>query len=266
MNCIQRTLGFLFFFSVLLSLSPAESNTTPKNELAPPLAIQIEVAQPDPRDSSMPVLINLQNRSASEEIKSVRIEVWEQNLKRGEREFDTLEPGRVVSAKFEVPRTASDMYFSATYTWREQQHTVLQAIDRAPMSKPDSMWPVLLPAIGTLVGGIFGAWLINLFTEHREQARARFEWSKMLFEKYEKGYRDFLRNWQGSTNRVVLETQFAALQENSLVPRAITELYKNTVSTLENAASGDEEKERSCSALQQAIDRFLQEPWYFAPR
>jgi hypothetical protein len=179
-----------------------------------------------------------------------------------EKNVNVLQAGQTLAERFVISSRASNLYLTVHYKWNNQEHSLARAVTRRDLPVPPSMWPILLPVLSSLIGATLGAWLVSFFSSKRERSRARFEWSKMLFEKYEKSYREFLRNWGNSISPMVLRTQFETLESTSLVPNSIRDMYDKTLMTLSSDGASDVEKHLASSNLRQTVARFMEQPWY----
>jgi hypothetical protein len=228
-----------------------------------PLDIQSSLTQPSGNDQSFPFLLTLHNQSTSETITNIAIRIEERTVVIDTQSIDMLLPGQSTYLKFEVPIKASCPYLSTSYNFKNNQNSLARAIDLTTLSKDVNAWSQVISPLLSIFGIITGAWLVHLFTKWRDRQRALFDWSKMLFERYEKAYRDFLTGWGGIPSATVLETQFKILQHDSLVPSRIINEYNKTFSVLSHSQNSEAIKLESCQIFQEAINRFLSQPWFF---
>jgi hypothetical protein len=229
---------------------------------APSIEFAVESTQPSQRDTIMFLLISLRNIEMERSIENVSIRLFQNGSEQRKEVFDKLLAGQAVSVQLPIPRDWTNTFYTIQYKTTNGMQSVTRAFNMPRQINKDSMLPMLIPVLSGLVGAIVGAWVVNFFTNRRERARYQFEWSKMLFEKYEKAYRDFLRNWRGTQSVLVLQTQFSSLQENSIVPRNMINLYDEVVSILKSSTSTQRDKEGACSRLMDGVHEFIKRPWH----
>ena len=255
--CILLSLAFL--------LCSGASNKTDTDEQSQ-LDVRLEVTQPIEGDQSNFVLATLHNSFTASALTDLGMQLYAGNVVLEEATLATLRSGQYYSARFSLPINQSNPSLLINYKVNDQSHSVVRAIVRPPITKKDTLWPTILPVISGLIGTLVGAWVANCFASRREEERARFEWSKVLFEKYEKAYRDFLRKWGMSTSSRVLTTQFDLFQENALVPLEIRDAFERTYIILSNSSATVDEKQVSCANLYQTVERFIRETWHQASK
>jgi hypothetical protein len=261
---MKQVLVLFFYFLYLYNWGQASpsSASIQASEMLSPMQLQLEVAQPSKTDKTLLALITLCNKNASIVITDIDVQIMAGDTILTTSQVAKLEGGQAWAGSFRIPSTEGNSYLFVKYKYNNQDHSLARAILHPTSAKKDTIWPTLIPVISSLVGAILGAWLLNYYTSQRERSRARFEWSKMLFEKYELAYRDFLRGWANSPIPLVLETQFNALQDNSLVPPSIITAYNGTFALLSDDNVSDLEKQKACDRLRESVDHFMREPWY----
>src|SRR6185503_14639352 len=206
-------------------------------------ALQLEVTQRSKDLENNLVLITLTNESDSPATKTT-CELWSSDVNRIDvGSIETLAPGQSSAEKLNLPPHVVNPYLKITYTFENQEHSIMQSIIR-PKLEPAERSSLLIPILTGIFnvctafgGALIGAWIVNKYTQSREMAKNKFEWSKMLFEKYEGAYRTFLKGWDGSPSSIVLESQFDTMRSNSLVPVAIEKAYDELLAALKSSSS-----------------------------
>lgn len=226
---------------------------------AEPLELGVQTVDGD-RGRFHAVLVTLHNSNSNTPFENLVV-----ILHRGSAIEEARRLGRLNSAQsmvqiFAVPIAADGTYVTATYSAEHVAQSNEQVA--VPPAASDVTWlPMLLPIVGTISGAVVGALLLHIFTSYREHARAGIEWQRMLFDKYENSYVRFLHNWDSSASASVLATQFRELHALSLVPGAIVEAYRETISILENDASSPDTRNLAAVKFRGKIEAFLRCPW-----
>ena len=240
---------------LMVGVASAQSNMLPV-----PLEVRPEVAQTVEANKPFTVFVTLHNQSPSAQLTNVVVTVGSYGMAELQGDTFDLQPGQTRVVRLDVAATESNPYVLTSFRWNNQEHSLATTVTR-PVSAA-SLWPMLLPVISTLVGGILGAWLVNSFTGHRERARANFEWSKMLFEKYEAAFRGFLRGWQDLSSAVSLKTEFDNLIRDSYVPLRIRENYAVAMAALSDAARSNDQKRQAGEEFRDIVESFMKGPSY----
>lgn len=231
-----------------------------QNTIPIPIEVKTEVAQSARPSIPVKVLVTLHNQSPSAELTNVVVKLDGAGLAPLQSPPLGLKPGQVTLETYDVQPTEDNLYVVVSFEWNNQAHSLATTVAR-PIPAA-SVWPTVLPVIGTLLGGILGAWLVNFFTQRRERARASFEWSKMLFEKYEGSFRAFLASWQDLSSTVALQTEFKNLVQNAYVPKSVRNGYTQTITVLSDESKQIAEKNQAGREFKELIERFLSSPLY----
>lgn len=269
-----RAVATLLYAAVFL-LGVGDAADAPKqqaDELSPPLVVGAEVAQRSGAGRPSLFVVTLFNKSAREPVTEVNLSLGAQGAGAAEQPLGDLAPGQSLAYSSEVGAAAEGPFVRVRYKWRDREHSVARALIRPPVEKGESALPFVLPILTAMLaaafgigGTLLGARITNSYAEKREAARSSYEWSKMLFEKYEAAYRDFLYNWGGSTDPDFLRTNFNQLRRDSLVPQSIADAYAAAAA----AFSGDQpkgEREQAGVLLRRAVEDFMKRPWYGDPQ
>ncbi len=204
------------------------------------------------------LLVNLHNASISGEITDVKVSV--RNAAGQElttTEIGVLRAGQSVVKEFALPFSLDDCYIVTSFRLRGLENAVAQGIPTTPKA---SFGASSIAPLASLLGVFLGAALAHVFVTKQAVTRAGFEWSKMLFERYESAYRQFLATWGGVPSAVLLEGQFSTLRANALVPLTTIRLYEKAISILRSGASATD-KQNACDQLVAGIHSQLSKPW-----
>lgn len=251
-----KLITFIACGFILLNCLAALGQTT----VPIPIEAKADVVQSAQAHVPAKILITLHNQSPSAELTNVVVKLEGISHAPLQTSAFGLKPGQVTLQTFDVQPTDDDLYAMISFEWNNQTHSLAIPVVR-PISTA-SVWPTTLPVIGTLMGGVLGAWLVNYFTQRREQTRANFEWSKMLFEKYEGSFRVFLASWQDLSSTVALQTEFRNLVQNAYVPVSIRNGYSQTIAVLSDESKQIEQKNQAGKEFQELVERFLTNPSY----
>lgn len=263
---VIKCLLLLLFIQTDIGALAAPSEPTTKR-LAMPLALQLEVTQRSKDLETNLALINLTNESNSP-ITKISCELLSSDLQQIDvKSIENLAAGQSLAEKLNLPPQIVNPYVKVTYTFENQENSVVRSIIRPKLDLGERS-PLLIPImtglfnVCTALGGaLLGAWIVNRYTQSREMAKNKFEWSKMLFEKYESAYRAFLKGWDGSSSSMVLESQFDTMRSNSLLPVAIEKAYGELLTTLKSSSSPTQ-KNKACEAFRDEFGKFVSNPWY----
>lgn len=116
--------------------------------------------------------------------------------------------------------------------------------------------PIIVGGSLTLIGVLFAAF----FDARRESARAKFEWGKFLFERYEQYYREFIIGLTGTLNANQIKEYFKRLNDSAFVTNNLRTKVNETLNVLESNASTDEKKIARDNLLYD-FEQFMQKPW-----
>jgi hypothetical protein len=128
-------------------------------------------------------------------------------------------------------------------------------------SDSESLFPILLGGALTLMGVIITA----IWTTRNEARRAKFEWGKLLFERYEMQYRDFIIGLAGTTNPEQIKVYFKRMNDSAFIPNHLRTSVKETIVMLENEKN-DSERIKIRDELLDKYEMFMQEPWRPGPK
>lgn len=257
---VAGIVAYALIFSLWILGNPAIIQAQ-SGDLSVPLDFNTYVVQQAEMDQTI-VLVTLHNRDMLRPIKNVEAQMEAGKSFRQVQKLDNLQVGQSQVIRFYVPTATGDSYLIISYEWNNQTHSLARSITLSASSKTGIVWPTIIPAIISLVGVAIGACLVNFFTSRRERDRTRFEWSRMLFEKYEKAYRNFLNGWGGAPSATLLKKHFDVLEANSFVPFTIIEAYKKTYEVLSDSESSNIQKEEACKRFWQSLDDFIMcQPW-----
>jgi hypothetical protein len=119
----------------------------------------------------------------------------------------------------------------------------------------------------TIVGGLLaisGGFLIALWNSRNESKRMKFEWRKFLFEKYEKNYRDFIKDLDEISSVTQLEKNYQQLLASSFIPLSLKTQTENAIKSLKDESLNDVEKSRIRVNLVNSFAKFIQDPMDFS--
>lgn len=251
---ILLSLALLGHISLLtMSAASGQTLTTPV-----PLEVRADVAQSG-SNQKLVMFVTLHNQSPSTELTNVLVKVGEPGVPELDRPAFDLKPGQVRVERFDFPATENTPYVLASFSANNQAHSMAVLVTRPASSSP---WPLLLPIISTLVGGILGAWLVNFFTGRREKARSDFEWSKMVFEKYESSFRQFLAGWKDLSSGHSLKTEYDILIGNAHVPLRIRAGYERTFAALTDQTKPESDRKAAGQKFKDSVEQFMKKPFY----
>lgn len=124
-----------------------------------------------------------------------------------------------------------------------------------------SLYPnVLLPAIFGSGITLISVFVAALLAARRESAKAKFEWGKFLFERYEQYYREFMLGLAGTLNADQINEYFKRLSKSAFVPNHLRTKVKKTINELESDISTDQKKITRDNLLNE-FERFMENPW-----
>lgn len=250
--------GGLFFAP--LSVAAADSPAT----LPVPLDVRAELVPAAASDAPLTVFVTLHNQSPTSPLTNVVVKVGSHDVAEVAHDAFDLQPGQTRVERFDLRPTEAYPYVLASFKWNGQEHSLATAMALPPAAS--TLWPLLLPVLNTLLstflGGVFGAWLINHFTQKRERARADFEWSKMVFDKYEAAYRGFLTGWQNLSSPQSLSTEFNTLSGAAYVPPRIRASYVKTLAILTDTGRPPDQKRQAGEKFKGEVEGFMKDPLY----
>ncbi|WP_158778606.1 hypothetical protein [Streptomyces cellulosae] len=204
------------------------------------------------------VVVSLINKR-EESIHKVVVEVWaNKRLKRGS--IDEIRGLNSSVMKLSVPTDDKSLYVVARFGNGE---SIAEPVASPPIAEGASNpnWiAILTPATLGLIGVLVGAILGHILSSRRELTRAKFDLTKMYYEKTQEAYSEFLAGWAGSTSPQRLEGQFSRLISLCHVPPNVHESYRKTIEALRSSAAGDE-KEKAVERLQSQIGEMMAAPW-----
>lgn len=116
--------------------------------------------------------------------------------------------------------------------------------------------PVIVGSVLTLVGVLVAA----LFTARRDSARAKFEWGKVLFERYEQHYREFMLGLASTSNADQIKEYYNRLENLAFIPNDLRTKVNKTLNELGSNISGDRKKTVRDNLLRD-FEQFMQKPW-----
>ncbi len=105
-----------------------------------------------------------------------------------------------------------------------------------------SFFNVLLPAIFGSVITLISVFVAAFLAERRESARAKFEWGKSLFERYEQYYREFVSGMAGTLDGDQINEYFKRLSKSALVPNHLRTKVMEAISVLKSDVSTDQKQ------------------------
>jgi hypothetical protein len=205
-------------------------------------------------------LLSLTNGDARSNVTVTRIEIGRRTtvpLVRSIRR--SIRPKHTILLRYSLGKSEGE-YVAISYRFERVFKTVL--VRTRPEIRPSRHpWSGSVPAAAfSLAGVALGAGLTAYWTAQREHRRNKFEWSKMLYERYEQSIRQFVVSWSGSTSAVLLRAQFERLRQSAWIPRQIEESYHATYGILASGAS-DDEKRQAADRLRDAFDNYIRRPW-----
>jgi hypothetical protein len=123
-----------------------------------------------------------------------------------------------------------------------------------------SLLSTFLPSI---IGGmltLLGVLVTNFLTRSRESARAKFEWGKFLFEKYEEHYREFILGLEGTLDPKIIKNYYKRLNTKAFIPSYLKKSINDTLNVLESKVDINQKKIAHGDLLYD-LDQFMQNPW-----
>jgi hypothetical protein len=229
-------------------------------EAARPLDIKVDSIPPTELSDAAILFITISNGLQEHRALKVIVRIGGLGISdRAHPPFD-LEVGQSRLEVFKIARPLRNYFVRVSYNVSGKNDEVVRTVEW-PKTHRESILPLFAPVGGTLLGTMLGAWLLDHFSSRRERERAKVDWSRMLFEKYEKGYRDFLREWGGVSSSLILSRQFEVLKENCLVPAFIAEAYNQTWAVVSSDKEVAARKDEACASLRSVIENFFREPW-----
>jgi hypothetical protein len=250
--------GGLFFAPLAVALADQPAT------LPVPLEVRAELVSATATDAPRTIFVTLHNQSPTSPLTSVVVKAGSQDTAEVAHDAFDLQPGQTRVERFDLRATEANPYVLASFKWNGQEHSLATTMVLPPAAS--TLWPLLLPILNTLLstllGGVFGAWLVNYFTQKRERARADFEWSKMVFDKYEAAYRGFLTGWQNLSSAQSLTTDFNALSNTAYVPPRIRDSYAKTLDILSDAGRTLDQKRQAGEKFKGEVEGFMKDPLY----
>jgi hypothetical protein len=169
-----------------------------------------------------------------------------------------LLPGQSVVRRGTVD-TRKDFVVHVTYLRAGIRNEQVVGVPSFKAGNQDLM--TIMPAVISLVGVLVGAWLLHHFTSRREKNRTIVEWNRVLLERYEPAYRDFLQGWGGAESEMLLNSHFQVLLRNSVPPPGSVALYDKCRAVLSDPAASASERKDACERLYNHINS-----WIFSPQ
>src|SRR5207244_4405586 len=157
-------------------------------------------------DNKIILAVSLFNRSGAGQITGLDLSIG--HPERKIESVKVINSGQSYSFLIPINSTEADSILIAKYTFLGSTDSSVYAIHYDKHDSMNSAIASLIPALLSLAGVLIGALLVHLFSKRRDLARSRFEWGKMLFDKYEGKYRAFLYNWGGTPSAELLESEF----------------------------------------------------------
>lgn len=158
-----------------------------------------------------------------------------------------------------LPESDGEYAIKVTYLWKGKTISVTKDISLLLIDKKSILSiSSFIPLITSIIGILIGALLTHYLLRRRERIRSRFEWKKLIFEKYEKDYREFLAEWNGDQSYILLKEKFNRLRTNAIIPSSILKAYNKTYAILTDDRS--EEKESVCKKLMDQISDYIHNP------
>jgi hypothetical protein len=229
---------------------PAKGEPTPTPEVTAQTVPQpgLKILQTNARNSSL-IVVEVAGKSALGSIE-VHLVVLSGETKM-ERGPIKVGPTQIISETFSIPRTDFPVVAHMTYSVRGTESTT-SAASTPPVKTPSSL-TTLLGAISGVVGVIIGAALAHFFTRRRERMRASFEWRKMLYERREPAYLDFLDSWDLSISPQIFEQQFRRLKSRAVVPTSLVEAAEALLAALNDVNRPIDQKKLETRAFRDQV-------------
>ncbi|WP_310718385.1 hypothetical protein [Streptomyces lydicus] len=209
-------------------------------------------------DAKNTVVVSLINKK-EESIRNVVVEVW--SIKR--LEGDSIDEIRALNSfviKLPVSTDYKNLYVVAKFPNGE---SIAEPVSAPPITERTSNphWvAILTPAALGIVGVLIGATLSHILSSRRELTRAKFDLTKMYYEKTQEAYSHFLTGWAGSASPQRLEDQFSRLISLCDVPPNVHETYRETIEVLRSSTAKDE-KEMAIERLRSQVVEITAAPW-----
>ena len=249
----------LWIFLVGVTLMPVLTAAS-SLDLGSDLKVNVVTAKNGGELHSFRLAINLWNQNLEFPLTHLEIKVGVGKAFHIVQNVPYLEARQSLAIMSDLQDIAGNPYLIISYYGNGKRHSLARNIEM-PYLPQTSHWPSVIPAIISLVSSAVGGWLTHLFTTRRERRRTEFDWGKMIFERYEKGYLSFLNGWRGFPNADILRREFQALQATCFVPTRIATIYEETINLLSDTNASDIQKADACKSLRDAIDQFITKPW-----
>jgi hypothetical protein len=162
-----------------------------------------------------------------------------------------IESGQILSESFSVPRTNDPAIVTLKYTL-DGITNMISTAGNPPTKDVSNLLSLLAPVAG-VVGVILGALLAHLFTASRERRQADFEWNKMLYERREPAYLEFLASWNLSVSAQQFEQQFRSLKAHAFIPASLVEAGQTLLTRLRDVNLPVEERGRLAKAFHEQV-------------
>ena len=143
-----------------------------------------------------------------------------------------------------------------TFNVTSQTPIIIELKSPCNGASSDSTRPFIVGSILTLVSVLVTA----LFTARRESARAKFEWGKVLFERYEQHYREFMLGLRNTSNAEQIKEYYQRLENSAFIPNDLRIKVNKTLDELRSNISSDQKKTLRDNLLRD-FEEFMQKPW-----
>lgn len=169
----------------------------------------------------------------------------------------TLNPGQFATATASVSTKSVNVVVVAEYKSGKTTNSIVRLI-KVANTQNHEIFQAFGPVLGGGIAALAGTLVAAALTARRERARARFEWSKFLFGRYEAQYRQFFRFAGGTLDPVQIKSLFDQLDSNALVTPPMRCLVDEAVRRLSSCQATDRAVIRD--ALLSDLMRFVADP------
>jgi len=124
----------------------------------------------------------------------------------------------------------------------------------------DQVQLALVTSLLTLVASLttVGLGYLNAYITNRENRK--FDWGKVLWNKYEKEYLEFIRLVRASSDQNIIDNGYQTLSKSALIPQIIAKEIEEYLNTLRTKPD-DVEKKRN--EILEILSNYTNQPWSF---
>jgi hypothetical protein len=256
-----RRLGCFASSAVILALCfllVSSSAALAESPVSEPLKFDVFLASSGSEGTVVVTLVN----SSSQTVNDVTVEFWLAGRLRDRKGYYVVSSGSSRVVTFTDARSTPGGYVLVRFSAGRVDNSEASPVPALLQTSPDLQELTTLgAAVLSLIGVLLGAFLGHFLTAKRELARSKFDWRKMVYERYEEAYVSFLSGWASSTNVRVLEEQFELLMSKAPVPAGVIRVYRDVRTKLADTGSTSEEKRSAADLLYGRVGDFMTAPW-----